>query len=507
MSAAPSQQQLQQLARSIGRKLSELRTVHTYTDCDGVPQFFKLRFEHDSTKTIRPARFVDGEFVLGEPPFAKGKPLYGLTAILANQELPVVLCEGEKAADALTQAGICATTSGGSTSALKADWSPLANRTVLIWPDADEPGMKYAVECAAQLADVARSVTTIDPFKISQNEGDDAYDWLQKHCNITYAQLFCFVQLARDTRVPADTKSSSLSTVDVYDFLQQNLPTRGMLLAPIISEQSINQLYGWRGCGKTFVALEIAWAVATGTSAFGWTAESARRVIYLDGEMPCAEIQKRLKFLQSASARAPAPGYFHLLTPDLQLARLPDLSDRDAQASLDQLIGEADLIIVDNISSWVRGAAGRENDGESWVPVGEWALEWRRKGKAILFVHHSGKGGAQRGTSRREDILDLVIALRQPADYEPSQGCRVEFRFEKSRHVAGDALKPFVAQLHIDDAGRRRWQTTDAKSSQESQVLEFLRSGMSQTEIARELGVNRSTICRAEQKLRASGDL
>jgi len=507
MSSSPSQKQLRQIAQSIGRNLSELRAVHTYEDSNGAPLFFKLRFEHDSTKTIRPAHFVEGEFVLGEPKFPDGKPLYALAALHANQELPVVLVEGEKAADALMRAGISATTSGGASSANRADWSALENRTVLIWPDADEAGMRYAAECAVKLQGVARSVTTFDPFKLAIHDGDDAYDWLKRYTNVSYAQLLCFAQVNRDSPAAENKKSTDLTTVDVHDFLQQDLPARGMLLSPIIAEGSISQLYGWRGCGKTFVSLEIAWAIATGTSAFGWQADEARKVIYLDGEMPAAEIQKRLKFLQCASPRAPEPGHFQLLTPDLQGTRLPDLSDRGAQGALDQLVGDSDLIVVDNISSWVRGAAGRENDGESWVPVSEWALEWRRKGKAVLFVHHSGKGGAQRGTSRREDILDLVIALRQPADYEPSQGCRVEFRFEKSRHVAGDALKPFIAQLHIDDAGRRRWQTTDAKSSQESQVLEFLKSGMSQTEIARELRVNRSTICRAEQKLRAAGDL
>ena len=40
-------------------------------------------------------------------------------------------------------------------------------------------------------------------------------------------------------------------------------------------------------------------------------------------------------------------------------------------------------------------------------------------------MHHAGKGGAQRGTSRREDVLDTVIALRQPQDYQSGEGARV----------------------------------------------------------------------------------
>src|SRR3712207_8895249 len=70
----------------------------------------------------------------------------------------------------------------------------------------------------------------------------------------------------------------------------------------------------------------------------------------------------------------------------------------------------------------------------------------RRPPRSTLFpyttlfrslIHHAGKGGQQRGTSRREDALDTVIALRRPADYEPEQGARLEVHLEKARGVAG----------------------------------------------------------------------
>ena len=60
---------------------------------------------------------------------------------------------------------------------------------------------------------------------------------------------------------------------------------------------------------------------------------------------------------------------------------------------------------------------GRENEAEGWLPVQDWALGHRRAGRSVLFIHHAGKGGLQRGTSRREDVLDTVIGLRRPTDY------------------------------------------------------------------------------------------
>jgi hypothetical protein len=61
-------------------------------------------------------------------------------------------------------------------------------------------------------------------------------------------------------------------------------------------------------------------------------------------------------------------------------------------------------------------------DTDGWTPVQSWALSLRRAGKSALFIHHGGKSGAQRGTSRKEDVLDAVISLRRPPDYLPEQG-------------------------------------------------------------------------------------
>src|ERR1700704_5475076 len=81
----------------------------------------------------------------------------------------------------------------------------------------------------------------------------------------------------------------------------------------------------------------------------------------------------------------------------------------------------------------------------SWLPVQSWALRHRRLGRAVAMLHHAGKGGGQRGTSRREDVLDTVVSLRRPSDYSPDQGARFEVHFEKARGFHGQAAQPFEA--------------------------------------------------------------
>jgi putative DNA primase/helicase len=138
-----------------------------------------------------------------------------------------------------------------------------------------------------------------------------------------------------------------------------------------------------------------------------------------------------------------------VITPDLQDGVMPDLSKLEGREVLEELINEYDLIVVDNLSSLVRG--GAENEAESWQPIQDWTLDLRRRGKTVLFVHHAGKSGKQRGTSKREDALDVIITLKRPDDYRAEQGARFEVHFEKTRHFAGDDARSFLVQLKDTD--------------------------------------------------------
>jgi len=74
------------------------------------------------------------------------RPLYRLPELLAAKpDSIVIITEGEKCADALASLGyITTTTFGGASSAHKTDLSPVQGRRVIIWPDNDDPGRKYA---------------------------------------------------------------------------------------------------------------------------------------------------------------------------------------------------------------------------------------------------------------------------------------------------------------------------------------------------------------------------
>ena len=211
--------------------------------------------------------------------------------------------------------------------------------------------------------------------------------------------------------------------------------------------------------------------------------------------MPAAAIRDRLKALVEADERDFDPAMLRIVTPDVQDGPMPDLATAEGQLLIEAVIGDAELIIVDNISTLVR-ATERENDAESWREVGAWALRMRQRGRSVLFVHHDGKSGEQRGTCKREDTLDAVIQLKRPADYSPEQGARFEVHFRKYRNAAGSEVKPLEATLMTGADGRQVWTWRDVDESTHDRVLTLHAEGLTQGEIADELGIHKSTVSR-----------
>ena len=165
---------------------------------------------------------------------------------------------------------------------------------------------------------------------------------------------------------------------------------------------------------------------------------------------------------------------------------------------VDSLLEGVDLLVLDNLSTLCR--TGRENESDGWTPMQNWLLSLRRRRMSVLLVHHGGKGGAQRGTSKREDVLDTVINLRRPNDYMPTQGARFEVHLEKSRGITGDAAKSFEAQLETRD-GVTVWTTKDLEDAREVQIRELVDLKLSVRDIAEELGIPKSTVHRIKKRL------
>ncbi len=286
--------------------------------------------------------------------------------------------------------------------------------------------------------------------------------------------------------------------LDLAEFLRAEFPPRENMLDPIFPRQGLGLLHAWRGIGKTYLALAIALAVACATALLKWRVSRPWRVLYVDGEMPAALLQERLAKLVRALPGSVDPAFLRIVTPDLQTRGIPDLGTERGQRWLDSVVDDADLLILDNLSALVR--TGSENADELWLPVATWLLRHRAAGRAALLVHHDGKGDKQRGISRREDLLDTVIQLRKPVDYEETDGARFTLSYQKHRGFYGQDAEPFEARLIETEAGGLTWALTELEDARTLQVAEMLSEGHTVTAIAKALNVGRATVHRHKKK-------
>ena len=295
-----------------------------------------------------------------------------------------------------------------------------------------------------------------------------------------------------------------LKAISLEEFLSSTLPERDYLLHPVIPDQGIVMLVAKRGIGKTFTALHMSLSVAGGLSLFNWHAPKARRVLYVDGEMPAISMQERLAALATGMAAPPhAMQNFSIITPDMQSRPMPDLATTYGQQALEPFLAGVDLLVLDNLATLCR--TGKENESQSWTPMQTWLLDLRRRGMAVLLVHHAGKSGDQRGTSAREDIMDTVISLRRPTTYSVAEGARFEVHLTKARGIVGEDAMPF--EVHLRSEGNQLiWDVNELVNVQAEQLKQLLAEGFSIRDCADEMGVSKSVVHRLKKKLEEGGD-
>jgi len=307
-----------------------------------------------------------------------------------------------------------------------------------------------------------------------------------------------------DDLIPLEEEAGRLRLrpLDIYQLVALEIPERGMVLEPPVPEKGLVMIYGARGTGKTQLACGVSYAVAAGTKILKWSAPKPRKVLHVDGEMAAADLRQRFEQIMAGTAVRPDPGMLNILAADLLELGIGNLTCPKIQAELDPWLEDVELLVLDNLSSLT--AVIRDNDAESWNPVQHWLLSLRRRGISVVLIHHAGKNGEQRGTSRREDVLDTSISLRRPSDYTVLEGARFEIHFEKARALHGESVRPFEAKLEVRN-GAADWAVRDIEDAELARVKAFTEDGYSVRDIADEMGLTKSKVQRIRDKIKEAG--
>jgi putative DNA primase/helicase len=324
--------------------------------------------------------------------------------------------------------------------------------------DYEDVDIKFELEKAEKL---------LQSYAMAKNANDiiEALNVQEVPAAIEIRKSFNLPSLKMITRPPIEIIDSK--TINSDNFLTKKIGQPKVVLSPWLMDGSITMIFSPRGIGKTWLCLIIAICITRirnselriGT----WRVEENAGVLYIDGEMSEFYLQKRMKGLIGTSLggenRYNPLTVLSTASVASQYRQQISITDEQWRETIYDYLAKNDqyqLLILDNLSSLAGGLD--ENDKKQWDPINEWMLSLRHLGVAIIFVHHAGKGGQQRGTSGREDNVDNIIKLKSgwiDGDYDPSAIC-IEVRFTKARNIESSEIRPFGLKI-FENRRNRGW--------------------------------------------------
>jgi hypothetical protein len=426
-----------------------------YQDEDRTTVFVKQRMKiGESGKTYRLYKVdPDGRRhpTLGDARIVPYKLPELLDAKTAGRIIYVV--EGEKAADALISIGVTATTAHtGAGSWPEAITEYFAGANVVIVPDNDLPGWRYAQKAVEAILPIAKNVKVVD-LQLP-NTADDAYEFVHQY-NKQRDDLVAMVKAAfkvtsiEDVTVPErlnalkldapidatpqqqqvqpediakefapdattqakEAKPPKTVNIEAWDDIQDE-PVE-WLIHGILPRKAFTALYGPPGSFKSFIALDMAEAIATGRPWMGNEVEKQGAVLYICGE-GFGGMGARIKACQiHHSTPKGAPIYVIRHQLNLRSSAEDFNALMMAVVQLVETTGiEFQLLIIDTLARAFGG--GNENDSDA---MGSFITSMGKIQEflacALMVLHHSGKDLAKglRGHSSLLGAVDTQLEI------------------------------------------------------------------------------------------------
>jgi DnaB-like helicase N terminal domain/AAA domain len=283
------------------------------------------------------------------------------------------------------------------------------------------------------------------------------------------------------------------------------LTPRKKLLGDWFCEGDLGFIFAFRGVGKTWLALAIAQALSTGGKLGDWKTLAPVKVLYVDGEMPPDLMRARCEGLQASNANLEFLNHEILFD---RTGKTLNITSREVQQAITDrcLNSHAKVLIIDNLSTLASGM--KENDADSWELVNNWLLDLRRRKIAVVIVHHAGRSGEMRGTSKREDNVFWIIALDDAKkNADDKRGARFVTRFTKPSRNTQEEIPSYEWHLVTDNANGKV--TISYEKTQSLEVfMQLITDGVTDcAEIADEMKVSKGTVSKWAKKMMDAGRL
>jgi hypothetical protein len=480
---------------------------YDYTDEENELLYQVVRYDPKSFRQRRPdgsGGWINSLGDIRKVPYRLSKLQ---AAIIAG--MPILIVEGEKDVHSAESIGCVATCNamgadtGAGTKWLQEFGDYFIGADVIIIPDQDIPGQKHANHVARTLNNKARSIRIANPPLLCK----DLADWVER------GATFSEIESCAETIYAEEITPRKNIFTHVGDPFMSLKPI-DWLVDDYFELDSLAQMFGEPGSGKSFIALSIACAVATGTP---WHGKEVKQgaVFYICGEGHAGLLRRFgawSKEMGIPLENAP------LYKSDHQVS----LSDRDSAKHLLEdimLLQEQSqlsprLIVIDTVARNFGGAdENSTKDMSLFIENVDRFVRIPFKAN-VLLVHHSGHTtGRARGSSALKAALDaeymvekdedfVVLTPTKMKDAELPPSLTLQFKKVELGEFDGEVVQSAMLTSMSDSTQLRVGKRLDGRPIQVVDVLTHISNGwISQDDAMHYLECSRKTVVDSLGKL------
>jgi archaellum component FlaC len=224
-------------------------------------------------------------------------------------------------------------------------------------------------------------------------------------------------------------------------------PKNNWLVKSIIEKASAGMIFGPPGSAKSFIAMDMAFCIATGND-FAGNHVNQGKVVYLAGE-GLNGLGKRFKALEEKYQTKAS----NLFSSNMPASLICKKNTEEVIKEVDNICPNPSLIIVDTLHRNFGG--GDENSAKDVGKLMEAITAIiNHTGAAVLLVHHSGhnSGDRARGSSALKAALDVEYKISKKNNAITMKNTKVK-DFDEPKPISFNLISQTISGW-LDESGR-----------------------------------------------------
>jgi hypothetical protein len=342
------------------------------------------------------------------------------------------------------------------------DWSPLRGRQIVCAVGNDRDSFIHALELNDQLLSVGTgAIEFVLPKNVMDANDGITVDYEGGDLRGVRKSIDEIKLIAKQQFGISPNNGAAIEIKNVWTIGDDTTAAKDkIIMTPWLESATITVLYSDPGVGKSWFALLIIHALATGGNLLGrFRARSHFHCLYLAGEAG-DKICRRIEDIHAAMPRLDAAANIEVYPRPSQNVGKLNLERAEGWKAFETFTDKADVIVIDHLTAFTVG----HNSPESWSRLHSQLLRYTQQGKTILLLHHAGKSGQQRGTSILDADIDQKIHLTRLA--KVANGVLITFEKHRDDETFGKALQSFELRWDRGVDGRPDWWAVDVAPSE-----------------------------------------